>query len=175
MTLPPPGAALKVWGAPTAAGAQQAQEREGVPMGRHLVLAATAVVTALAVVAVSSTDASAATRRPLVLVNSDRTCGRSGEDNGRIQVYRATDLRNRRFNNCADRAVNRSRTFWVLENNRDYRARDVCIRPRSRVNLTPWRFGNLISNVYVMPGKTRRQKRNFCRRFTSDGIIGRHL
>jgi hypothetical protein len=71
--------------------------------------------------------------------------------------------------------INRSRTFWVLENNRDYRARDVCIRPRSRANLTIWRFGNLISNVYVMPGDTRRQKRNFCRRFTSDGIIGRRL
>jgi hypothetical protein len=71
--------------------------------------------------------------------------------------------------------INRSRTFWVLENNRDYRARDVCIRPRSRANLTIWRFGNLLSNVYVMPGKTRRQKRNWCRRFTSDGIIGRRL
>jgi hypothetical protein len=144
-------------------------------MGRHLILAGIAVTTALAVVAVSSTDVSAATRRPLVLINSDDTCGFSNVDNGRIQVYRATNLRHRRFNNCADRAINRSRTFWVLENNRDYRARDVCIRPRSRVNLTRWRFGNLISNVYVMPGDSRRQKRNFCRRFTSDGIIGRRL
>jgi hypothetical protein len=144
-------------------------------MGRHLILGAIACATALAVVAVSSTDASAATRRPLVLINSNESCGRFVVDNGRIQVYHATDLRNRRFNNCADRAVNRSRTFWVLENNRDYRARDVCIRPRSRVNLTIWRFGDSISNVYVMPGKNRRQKRNFCRRFTSDGIIGRRL
>jgi len=143
-------------------------------MARRLILGAIAVATTLAVVAVSSTDASA-TRRPLVLVNSDGTCGTDTVDNGRIQVYRATDLRRRRFNNCADRAINRSRTFWVLENNRDYRARDVCIRPRSRANLTAWRFGNLISNVYVMPGKNRRQKRNFCRRYTSDGIIGRRL
>jgi hypothetical protein len=144
-------------------------------MERHLIAGAIAVVTALAVVAVSSTDVSAATRRPLVLVNSDGACGRFAVDNGRIQVYRATDLRNRRFNTCADRVINRSRTFWVLENNRDYRARDICIRPRSRANLTIWRFGNLISNVYVMPGDTRREKRNFCRRFTSDGIIGRGL
>jgi hypothetical protein len=144
-------------------------------MQRHLIVAVIAVATALAVVAVSSTDASAATRRPLVLVNSDGFCGHNSEDEGRIQVYHATDLRNRRVNNCADRVINRSRTFWVLENNRDYRARDVCIRPRSRANLTIWRFGNLISNVYVMPGDTRRQKRNFCRRFTSDGIIGRRL
>lgn len=144
-------------------------------MQRHLIVAAIAVATALAVVAVSSTDASAATRRPLVLVNSDEVCGRSSVDNGRIQVYRATNLRKRRFNNCADRVINRSRTFWVLENNRDYRARDICIRPRSRANLTIWRFGNLLSNVYIMPGKTRRQKRNWCRRFTSDGIIGRRL
>jgi hypothetical protein len=143
------------------------------------ILAAIAITTALGVVAVSSTDASAATRRPLVLVNSDEACGRGRhyEDrpNGRMQAYHATDLRNRRFNNCADRAINRSRTFWVLENNRDYRARDVCIRPRSRVNLAAWRFGNLISNVYVMPGDTRREKRKFCRRYTSDGIIGRRL
>jgi hypothetical protein len=144
-------------------------------MQRHLIIATIAVATALAVVAVSSTDVSAATRRPLVLVNSDGFCGSSSVDNGRIQVYHATDLRNRRFNNCADRVINRSRTFWVLENNRDYRARDLCIRPRSRANLTTWRFGNLISNVYVMPGDTRRQKRNWCRRFTSDGIIGRQL
>jgi hypothetical protein len=144
-------------------------------MERHLILSAIAVVTALAVVAVSSTDASAATRRPLVLINSDGFCGNHSEDEGRIQVYHATYLRNRRFNNCADRVINRSRTFWVLENNRDYRARDICIRPRSRANLAPWRFDNLISYVYVMPGKTRRQKRNFCRRFTSDGIIGRRL
>jgi hypothetical protein len=144
-------------------------------MQRHLIVAAIAVATALAVVAVSSTDASAATRRPLVLVNSDGFCGPHAADNGRIQVYHATNLRNRGFNNCADRVINRSRTFWVLENNRDYRARDVCIRPRSRANLTTWRFGNLLSNVYVMPGKTRRQKRNWCRRFTSDGIIGRRL
>jgi hypothetical protein len=144
-------------------------------MERHLILAAVAVTTAVAVVAVSSTDASAATRRPLVLVNSDEECGTSRVENGRIQVYRATDLRRRRFNNCADRVINRSRTFWVLENNRDYRARDICIRPRSRANLTRWRFGNLISNVYVMPGDTRREKRRFCRRFTSDGIIGRRL
>jgi hypothetical protein len=144
-------------------------------MQRHLIVAVIAVATALAVVAVSSTDVSAATRRPLLLVNSDGFCGDNSEDEGRIQVYHATDLRNRRFNNCADRVINRSRTFWVLENNRDYRARDVCIRPRSRANLTIWRFGNLISNVYVMPGDTRRQKRNFCRRFTSDGIIGRRL
>jgi hypothetical protein len=144
-------------------------------MERHLIAGAIAVATALAVVAVSSTDVNAATRRPLVLVNSDGACGRFAVDNGRIQVYRATDLRNRRFNNCADRVINRSRTFWVLENNRDYRARDICIRPRSRANLTIWRFGNLISNVYVMPGDTRREKRNFCRRFTSDGIIGRSL
>jgi hypothetical protein len=144
-------------------------------MNRHLISAAIAVATALAVVAVSSTDVSAATRRPLVLVNSDGVCGRSTVDNGRIQVYHATDLRNRHFNNCADRVINRSRTFWVLENNRDYRARDVCIRPRSRANLTIWRFGNLLSNAYIMPGNSRRQKRNFCRRFTSDGIIGRRL
>jgi len=144
-------------------------------MNRHLVSAAIAVATALAVVAVGSTDASAGTRRPLVLVNSNESCGRFVVDNGRIQVYRTTDLRHRRFNNCPDRAINRSRTFWVLENNRDYRARDVCIRPRSRANLTIWRFGDLISNVYVMPGKNRRQKRNWCRRFTSDGIIGRRL
>jgi hypothetical protein len=144
-------------------------------MQRNLIVAVIAVATALAVVAASSTDASAATRRPLVLVNSDGFCAHGSEDEGRIQVYHATDLRNRRFNNCADRVINRSRTFWVLENNRDYRARDVCIRPRSRANLTIWRFGNLISNVYVMPGDTRRQKRNFCRRFTSDGIIGRRL
>jgi hypothetical protein len=144
-------------------------------MKRHLIGAAIAIATALAVVAVSSTDVSAATRRPLVLVNSDGACPPFTQDNGRIQVHHATNLRNRRFNNCADRAINRSRTFWVLENNRDYRARDVCIRPRSRANLTIWRFGNLISNVYPMPGDTRRQKRNRCRRFTSDGIIGRHL
>jgi len=144
-------------------------------MERHLITAAIAVAIALAVVAVSSTDVSAATRRPLVLVNSDGSCGRFVVDNGRIQVYRTTDLRNRHFNNCADRVVNRSRTFWVLEDNRDYRARDICIRPRSRANLTTWRFGDLISNVYVMPGDTRRQKRNRCRRFTSDGIIGRRL
>jgi hypothetical protein len=144
-------------------------------MKRHLIGAAIAIATALAVVAVSSTDVSAATRRPLVLVNSDGACPPFTQDNGRIQVYHATNLRNRRFNNCADRAINRSRTFWVLENNRDYRARDVCIRPRSRANLTIWRFGNLISNVYPMPGDNRRQKRNRCRRFTSDGIIGRHL
>ena len=144
-------------------------------MQRNLIVAAIAVATALAVVAVSSTDASAGTRRPLVLVNSNESCGSNVVDNGRIQVYHATNLRNRRFNNCADQVINRSRTFWVLENNRDYRARDVCIRPRSRANLTTWRFGNLLSNVYVMPGKTRRQKRNWCRRFTSDGIIGRRL
>jgi hypothetical protein len=144
-------------------------------MLRNLIVAAIAVATALAVVAVSSTDVSAATRRPLVLVNSNESCGNLTEDNGRIQVYRATNLRRRRFNNCADRVINRSRTFWVLEDNRDYRARDVCIRPRSRANLTIWRFGDLLSNVYVMPGKTRRQKRNWCRRFTSDGIIGRRL
>jgi hypothetical protein len=144
-------------------------------MQRNLIVAAIAVATALAVVAVSSTDVSAATRRPLVLVNSNESCGNLTEDNGRIQVYRATNLRRRRFNNCADRVINRSRTFWVLEDNRDYRARDVCIRPRSRANLTIWRFGDLLSNVYVMPGKTRRQKRNWCRRFTSDGIIGRRL
>jgi hypothetical protein len=144
-------------------------------MKKHLILAAIAVATALAVVAVSSTDARAATRRPLVLINSDDACGRDSVDNGRIQVYHQTDLRNRRFNNCADRVINRSRTFWVLENNRDYRARDVCIRPRSRANLTIWRFGNLLSYVYPMPGDTRRQKRNNCRRFTSDGIIGRRL
>jgi hypothetical protein len=144
-------------------------------MNRHLISAAIAVATALAVVAVSSADVSAATRRPLVLANTDETCDLSHEDNGRIQVYRKTDLRKRHFSNCADRVINRSRTFWVLENNRDYRARDVCIRPRSRANLTTWRFGNLLSNVYIMPGDTRRQKRNFCRRFTSDGIIGRRL
>ena len=144
-------------------------------MQRNLIVAAIAVATALAVVAVSSTDVSAATKRPLVLVNSDGFCGHNSVDNGRIQVYHATNLRNRRFNNCADRVINRSRTFWVLEDNRDYRARDVCIRPRSRANLTTWRFGNLLSNVYVMPGETRRQKRNWCRRFTSDGIIGRRL
>jgi hypothetical protein len=144
-------------------------------MQRHLIVAAIAVATALAVVAVSSTDVSAATRRPLVLVNSNGFCASGSEDNGRIQVYHATNLRKRRFNNCADRVINRSRTFWVLENNRDYRARDICIRPRSRANLTPWRFGNLLSYVYVMPGKNRRQKRNWCRRFTSDGIIGRRL
>jgi hypothetical protein len=144
-------------------------------MQRQLIVAAIAVATALAVVAVSSTDASAATRRPLVLANTDGFCGNHSEDEARIQVYRATKLRKRRFNNCADRVINRSRTFWVLENNRDYRARDICIRPRSRANLTPWRFGNLLSYVYVMPGKNRRQKRNWCRRFTSDGIIGRRL
>jgi len=144
-------------------------------MDRHLISAAIAVAAALAVVAVSSTDVSAATRRPLVLVNSDGSCGRFVVDNGRIQVYRATDLRNRHFNNCADRVINRSRTFWVLEDNRDYRARDICIRPRSRANLTTWRFGDLLSNVYIMPGDSRRQKRNRCRRFTSDGIIGRRL
>jgi hypothetical protein len=145
-------------------------------MLRNLIVAAIAVATALAVVAGSSTDASAATKRPLVLVNSDGFCGHSSADEGRrIQVYHATNLRNRGFNNCADRVVNRSRTFWVLENNRDYRARDVCVRPRSRANLTVWRMGNLLSNVYVMPGKTRKQKRNWCRRFTSEGIIGRRL
>jgi hypothetical protein len=144
-------------------------------MTRHLILTAIAVASAVAVVAVGSTTASAATKRPLVLINSDGFCRHSSEDNARIQVYHATDLRRRGFNNCADRVINRSRTFWVLENNRDYRARDVCIRPRSRANLTTWRFGNLSSNVYVMPGKTKRQKRNFCRRFTSDGIIGRRL
>jgi hypothetical protein len=111
-----------------------------------------------------------------VLVNSDENCGRPHHvDNGRIQVYHATNLRRRRFSNCADRVINRSRTFWVLEDNRDYRARDVCIRPRSRANLTTWRMGNLLSYVYVMPGKNRRQKRNWCRRFTSEGIIGRRL
>jgi hypothetical protein len=144
-------------------------------MNRQPIVAAIAVATALAVVAVSSTDASAATRRPLVLVNSDGACGESSEDNGRIQVYHATNLRKRRFSNCADRVINRSRTFWVLEDNRDYRARDICIRPRSRENLSSWRFGNLLSYVYIMPGDSRRQKRNFCRRFTSDGIIGRRL
>ena len=144
-------------------------------MNRHLISAAIALATALAVVAVSSTDVSAATRRPLVLANTDGFCAHGSEDNGRIQVYHATDLRKRHFSNCADRVINRSRTFWVLENNRDYRARDVCIRPRSRANLTTWRFGNLISYTYIMPGDSRRQKRNFCRRFTSDGIIGRPL
>jgi hypothetical protein len=144
-------------------------------MQRHLILAAIAVATAVAAVAVSSTDASAATRRPLVLANPDGFCGGPNQDEGRIQVYHATYLRNRRFNNCADRVINRSRTFWVLENNRDYRARDICIRPRSRANLDIWRFGDLISYVYVMPGDTRREKRRFCRRFTSDGIIGRRL
>jgi hypothetical protein len=145
-------------------------------MKSHLILAGIAVVTAVVVVAVSSTDASAATRRPLVLANTDGICGDNNHvDNGRIQMYRQTDLRRRHFNNCADRVINRSRTFWVLENNRDYRAKDVCIRPRSRANLTAWRFGNLLSYVYIMPGDSRRQKRNFCRRFTSDGIIGRRL
>jgi hypothetical protein len=144
-------------------------------MERHLIVAAIAVATALAVVAVSSTDASAATKRPLVLANTDGFCAHGSADNARIQVYHATKLRRRGFNNCADRVINRSRTFWVLENNRDYRARDICIRPRSRANLTGWRFGNLLSYVYVMPGKNRRQKRNWCRRFTSDGIIGRRL
>jgi hypothetical protein len=144
-------------------------------MQRQLIVATIAVATALAVVAVSSTDASAATRRPLVLVNSNESCGDRVVDNGRIQVYHRTKLRRRGFNNCPDRVVNRSRTFWVLENNRDYRARDICIRPRSKANLTAWRFGDLLSYVYVMPGKSRRQKRNFCRRFTSDGIIGRRL
>jgi hypothetical protein len=144
-------------------------------MERHLIAAAIAVTTALAVVAVSSTGASAATRRPLVLINSDERCGHFVVDNGRIQVYHRTQLRNRRFNNCADRVRNRSRTFWVLENNRDYRARDICIRPRSRANLTSWRFDNLLSYVYIMPGDSRREKRNRCRRFTSDGIIGRPL
>jgi hypothetical protein len=64
-------------------------------MQRHLIVAVIAVATALAVVAVSSTDAGAATRRPLVLVNSDGFCGHNSVDEGRIQVYHATDLRNR--------------------------------------------------------------------------------
>jgi len=90
---------------------------------------------------------------------------------GTIQAYRATNLRNRRVNKCADPVVNRSRTFWVLEDNRDYRARDICIGPRSRANLTIWRLVDRLSSVYIMPGKTRRQKRDSCRRFG----IGRRL